>query len=158
MRQIAAAAGNVIQFDRRNGINGVALDLYTPASNTQFPSASLSFQLCPCTLSKFNPLFSFPRCIVTLILHFLFYFPPLPLLSICPLPPLPRSSCWFIAGLAFPSPLPSPAQSKSPITRALLLPLLTNTGVRPGTTQVCHKQVGGTGREREGTQDDTGNS
>lgn len=27
---------------------------------------------------------------------------------------------------------------------------MTNASVRPGTTQVCHKQVGGTGREREG--------
>lgn len=129
VRQIDAA-GNVIQFDRSNGINRVALDLFTPASNTNFPSTSLSFQLCPYTLSKSDPPSKF----------FISYsvFPPLILLSFCPLQPLLRS---FL--LVYP--LPSPAQSKSPITRALLLPLLTNAGVR----QVCHKQVGGTGRERK---------
>lgn len=129
MRQIAPAAGNVIQFDRRNGINRVALDLLTPASNTHlltFPynTHSPNSNLPPPFPASFSPHF------------FISYsgFPPLLLLSFCPLPPLPRFLGWFI---------------ESPITRAQLFPLLTNTGVRPGTTQVCHEQVGGTVREIE---------
>lgn len=142
VRQIAGAAGYVIQFDRRTGINRVDLDLFTLASNTHLPSTSLAFQLCPYTLSKFNRLFSFPR-LIFIPIYFLFRFPHAVRLSTSPV------------GLSLCEPFS--LSSRAPITCALLLPLLTNTGVRPGITQVCHKQVGGTGRERKGTQDDAGN-
>lgn len=74
-RRVAGAAGYVIQFDRRTGINRVDLDLFTLPSNTHLPSASLAFQLCPCALSRFNPLLSLPR-LIFIPIYFLFSFPP----------------------------------------------------------------------------------
>jgi len=127
----------------------VALDLLTPALNTQFPSTRLSFQIQSSlfiSLPHFHPRFSL------LIPIFLFSF-------CCPSARCHLSYIYPVTSLlCWPFCLLSHALRKSPITHALLFPVLTNAGVRPGTRQVCHKQVGGTGREREGMQDNAGNS
>lgn len=110
---------------------GSALDLLT---HTNYPATSHFINLDPDPLSKCNFLLFLP--------HFQPHSSFLILFSSSP-PAVPSYPTLVYHSLSF-----------FPVLRqqlpTMLFPLLTNSGVRPGTTQVRHEQVGGSGREREG--------
>lgn len=124
-------------YNLTGGQVSTGLALFTLALNTHLPSISLALHLCPKHYPNSIIFSPFPELIFILI-HFLFLF-----FSCSP------SVHLFLILVGFSLCKPFSVPSCAPIRGALLLPLLTNASVRPSTTQVCHKQVGGTERERE---------